>query len=235
MVYQRIVLGIGNPGPDYEDTRHNAGFMVLDHLAERAGLAFQRLQRKAADGKKLFGGRVKAKVAMGLNQQGEPFLLAKPQTYVNLSGDVAGPLLRAGGLGPESLFVVVDDLNLPLGRIRIRPAGSHGGHNGLRHIEEILQSRDYARLRLGIGVRADADTDSASTPAPSHDDQVDYVLGTFLPEERAVLESTLARAADAVQAWLDGADLESLMGQFNAHGGGEPPPAAEDEPGSKES
>ncbi len=141
MVWKRIVLGIGNPDPHYEGTRHNAGFVVLDRLARRSDLAFQRLQRKTADGTKLFSGRVKAKVAVGLSRQGEPFLLVKPQTYVNLSGDVAGPLLRASGLGSESLFVVVDDLNLPLGRIRVRPSGSHGGHNGLRHIEEVLGSR----------------------------------------------------------------------------------------------
>jgi len=210
MVWNRVVLGIGNPGPEYEATRHNAGFLVLDHLAARSGLAFERLQRKAPDGRKLFGGRCKAKTATGLSAHGQPFVLAKPQTYVNLSGDVAGPLLRAAGLGPESLFVVVDDLNLPLGRLRIRPSGSHGGHNGLRHIEEVLGSREYPRLRLGIGP-----VDTGADNMGSHRDQVDYVLGAFLPEERVVLDSTLDRAAQAVQAWLDGADIESLMGTFN--------------------
>lgn len=225
MVWNRIVLGIGNPGPEYEETRHNVGWMVLDRLARRAGAAFQRLQRKTADGQKLFGGRVKARVATGLNRQGQPFLLVKPMTYVNLSGHVAAALLRACDLGPDMLFVVVDDLNLPLGRIRVRPAGSHGGHNGLRHLEEVLGSRDYPRLRLGIGRPEDAPLATGGTPPG-----VGHVLGTFLPEERAVLDPSLDRAADAVQEWLDGARLETLMGTYNA-----PNPDRADGPGSETS
>lgn len=211
MVWSHIVLGIGNPGPEYEKTRHNAGFMVLDRLAVRSGVAFQRLPRKAADGTRLFSGKVKAKVATGLDRQGRPFLLVKPWTYVNLSGDVAAPLLAASGLDPDALFVVVDDLNLPLGRIRIRPSGSHGGHNGLRHIEEALGTRDYPRLRLGIGRATDLVEPSDSTDPT----QVDFVLGEFLPEERAVVEPALERAADCVEQWLDGAEFQVLMSAFN--------------------
>lgn len=222
MVWNRVVVGIGNPGPEYEATRHNAGFMVLDRIAERLGLAFERLQRKAPDGRKLFGGRCKARICRGTNRDEQPFVLAKPLTYVNLSGDVAGPLLRAGELTPESLFVVVDDLNLPLGRIRCRPSGSHGGHNGLRHIEEVLATRDYPRLRLGIGPVTPDDGAAGTDSMGSHHEQVGYVLGTFLPEERVVLDSTLDRAADAVLAWLDGADLPSLMGTFNGTVSAEP-------------
>src|SRR5678816_1218673 len=150
MGWHRIVLGIGNPGPEYEATRHNVGFLVLDLLAQRGGGVFTRLERHADDGSKLFGGKVKAQVCEG-RRKGRSFLLVKPQTYVNLSGDVAGPLLRAAGRQPDSLFVIVDDLNLPLGRMRIRPSGSAGGHNGLDSIQRALGTEAYPRLRPGIG------------------------------------------------------------------------------------
>ena len=132
----------------------------------------------------------------------------KPLTYVNLSGDVAAPLLRHCELGPESLFVVVDDLNLPLGRIRVRPAGSSGGHNGLRSIEQVLGTQEYPRLRLGIGQAADSTT-------------VDHVLGSFLPEEQEVVLPALTRATNAVDAWLGGASVQSLMDRYNGSDGGE--------------
>lgn len=202
MNWQRVVLGIGNPGAEYEGTRHNVGFMVLDRIAERLGLTFIRLGRRASDGTRLFGGKVKARIALGQNDGGEPFALVKPQTYVNLSGDVAGPLIAGGDLVPEALFVVVDDLNLPLGRIRVRPAGSSGGHNGLRSIEAALGSAAYPRLRLGIGV-------SQSTSS------VDHVLAPFEQQERGVLGRSLERAADATCQWLEGAGLEVLMERFN--------------------
>ena len=107
MGWHRIVLGIGNPGPEYEATRHNVGFLVLDLLAQRGGGVFTRLERHADDGSKLFGGKVKAQVCEG-RRKARSFLLVKPQTYVNLSGDVAGPLLRAAGRQPDSLGVIVD-------------------------------------------------------------------------------------------------------------------------------
>ncbi|MBK8975092.1 MAG: aminoacyl-tRNA hydrolase [Planctomycetes bacterium] len=238
MQYGRVVLGIGNPGPDYEDTRHNAGFMVLDRLAARAGVTFKRLERKDPDGRKLFGGRVKAQVALlggatpaGVAQTPDaaPALLVKPLTYVNLSGDVAGPLLRAADLAPESLFVVVDDLNLPLGRIRVRPAGSSGGHNGLESIEQALGTSGYPRLRLGIG--KPAGIDPYLSVGSGSETAVDFVLARFLPEERQVLDLVLERCADICAEWLRGESLESLMGRHNAFlvsiaepcdGGGDP-------------
>lgn len=202
MDWQRVLLGIGNPGPEYHETRHNVGFMVLDLLANRLGLTFRRLERKSPTGQKLFSGKVKAQVAVGLNQQGQKFLLVKPLTYVNLSGDVAGSLLRVADLPPESLFVVVDDLNLPLGRIRVRPSGSSGGHNGLRSIEVALTTDAYPRLRLGIGESVEATV-------------VNHVLAPFSLEEREVLAPKLACAADACLAWLAGGDFQNLMCQFN--------------------
>ncbi|MGE3174376.1 MAG: aminoacyl-tRNA hydrolase [Planctomycetota bacterium] len=211
MGWHRIVLGIGNPGPEYDGTRHNAGFLVLDHLAKRLGLEFTRLERRADDGSRSFSGKVKARVCEG-RRKGREFLLVKPQTYVNLSGEVAAPLLRHAGRTPESLFVVVDDLNLPLGRIRLRPSGSAGGHNGLKSIQERLGSDAYPRLRLGIGPLAG---NGGGAEGVRSADWPDFVLAPFLPEEREVLGLVLARAADCVMAWLDGASCETLMGTYN--------------------
>ena len=219
MGWHRIVLGIGNPGAEYDNTRHNVGFEVLDLVAERLGLAFERLERRAPDGSRRFSGKVKAKVCEG-RRQGRSFLLVKPQTYVNLSGEVAAPLLRAAGREPDSLFVISDDLNLPLGRTRVRPSGSAGGHNGLKSIQQLLATDGYPRLRLGIGQSSD-DSSSAGPEGPNaatnlHGaDWADFVLAPFLPGEREVLGPVLGRAADCVLAWLDGADLQTLMGTYN--------------------
>jgi PTH1 family peptidyl-tRNA hydrolase len=230
MGWHRIAIGIGNPGPEYESTRHNVGFMVLDLLAERLGLSFTRLDRNGPDGSKRFSGKVKAQACEG-RRKGKSFLLAKPQTYVNLTGEVAAPLLRYAKRTPESLFVIVDDLNLPLGRIRIRPSGSAGGHNGLKSVQQMLQTDAYPRLRLGIGPPAssnasssgegDADSEgrkkvvATKAQQPMGRDWPDFVLAPFLPEEREVLSRVLVQAADCAQAWLDGADLKSLMGTYN--------------------
>lgn len=200
MTSKRIVLGIGNPGPEYEGTRHNVGFMVLDLLARRLGLTFKRLERKDTAGTKLFSGKVKAAVAEG-SARGQGFTLLKPLTYVNLSGDVAGPMLRHFGLGPEALLVVLDDLSLPLGKLRLRAAGSSGGHNGLRSIEAALMTQAYPRLRVGIG-----------SPAG---DFVDHVLARFAPEEDGVVQPALLRAAEAVEGWLARTDLNRLMDVYN--------------------
>jgi PTH1 family peptidyl-tRNA hydrolase len=226
MGWHRIVLGIGNPGPEYEDTRHNVGFAVLDLLAQRLGLTFQRLERRADDGSQLFSGKVKARVCEG-RRKGRSFLLVKPLTYVNLSGEVAAPLMRHAGLTTESLFVVVDDLNLPLGRIRIRPSGSAGGHNGLKSIQERLGSDAYPRLRLGIGQLG---APGSGPEGMQSADWPDFVLAPFLPEEREVLGRVLGRAADCAEAWLGGADLQHLMGTYN--GTGEDRPAGDKPAGS---
>ncbi len=220
MGWHRIVLGIGNPGPEYDGTRHNVGFMVLDLLAERLGLKFTRLERHADDGSRAFSGKVKARVCEG-RRKGRSFLLVKPQTYVNLSGDVAAPLLRSAGRTPDSLFVIVDDLNLPLGRMRIRPSGSAGGHNGLESIQQSLCTDGHPRLRLGIGPVAPHGADKPAGPRSA--DWPDYVLAPFLPEEREVLGRVLVRAADCALAWLDGADLQQLMGTYNSSPSGQRP------------
>ena len=204
MSWKRLGLGIGNPGAEYENTRHNAGFLVLDRVAQGLHLTFSRLNRDAPDGTRLFSGKVKAQVASGNTPAGDPFLLVKPLTYVNLCGDVAGALVRHAALPPDALFVIVDDLNLPLGRIRVRPSGSSGGHNGLRSIEQAIGSQNYPRLRLGIG-------------APGSITMVDHVLDVFSAEEREVLDPALDRAAEAVRLWLSGASIQLLMDRYNGH------------------
>jgi PTH1 family peptidyl-tRNA hydrolase len=224
MGWHRIALGIGNPGPEYEATRHNVGFMVLDLVAQRLGIDFTRLERHADDGSRNFSGKVKARVCEG-RRKGRSFLLVKPQTYVNLSGDVAGPLLRSAGRQPDSLFVIVDDLNLPLGRMRIRPSGSAGGHNGLKSIQQTLGTDAFPRLRLGIGPESSPEASPRSGGSgglgPAH--WPDFVLAPFLPEEREVLGRVLVRAADCVLQWIDGADLQELMGTYNSSESGKRP------------
>jgi PTH1 family peptidyl-tRNA hydrolase len=222
MSWHRIVLGIGNPGPEYEQTRHNIGFMVLDLVAQRLGLAFERLDRHASDGSRTFSGKVKAKVCEG-RRKGRSFLLVKPQTYVNLSGEVAAPLLRHAGRQPESLFVIVDDLNLPLGRMRVRPSGSAGGHNGLKSVQQMLGTDAFPRLRLGIGQPASAPERRPGSEGLRPADWPDFVLAPFLPEEREVLGRVLVSAADCAMAWLDGADLQQLMGTYNSSRTGQRP------------
>jgi hypothetical protein len=147
MGWHNIVLGIGNPGPEYDGTRHNVGFLVLDLLAERLGLRFGRLERHADDGSRRFSGKVKAQVCEG-RRKGRSFLLVKPQTYVNLSGDVAGPLLRHAGRAPDSLFVIVDDLNLPLGVRGATTASSRSSRRSDRMHFPVSVSVSVLRRRM---------------------------------------------------------------------------------------
>lgn len=170
----KIVVGLGNPGSRYADTRHNVGWMVLDRLADRAGLVGRA---KARDGAAVVRGR-----ADGLD-----LVLVKPTTFMNLSGIAVRKALARERVPLPDLLVVVDDFALPLGRLRLRQEGSAGGHNGLRSIIAELETQRFARLRVGIG-----------EPAR---DAVDHVLSRFHPDERALLEQVLDAAADAVLDW----------------------------------
>ncbi len=212
----RLVVGLGNPGPEYEGTRHNLGFEVLDRLAGRLDLSFRRLSR--GDG---FSGRVKARIARGRTGRGDPFLLVKPWAYMNLSGVAVAALARRYELAPGSIFVIYDDLNLPLGRIRIRPGGGPGGHNGMRSLSSCLGSEGFPRCRIGIG-RPDLPLSEMADP--------DFVLGPLEKEERRVLAGALEAAVEAASSWLDGSDPDSLMNRFNGVLPGRPveggPPAA---------
>jgi PTH1 family peptidyl-tRNA hydrolase len=183
-------VGLGNPGPEYEDTRHNAGFRLADRLATRWQLGqFRRGER--------------AREARG-TWQNMPVRILKPQTYMNRSGAAVAPLRALPDFDPSrQLLILVDDVALPLGRFRLRGAGSAGGHNGLKSIEGTLQRQDYARLRIGVG------------PAPPDlDDLADFVLDEFSAEERSVLSELLDPMSEAVECWLENG-IEKAMNQFN--------------------
>jgi PTH1 family peptidyl-tRNA hydrolase len=184
-----LIVGLGNPGSEYASQRHNVGFQIVQALAGIHGLSFAR-HKKA-----------KARIAEG--QVGErPVLLAKPQTFMNLSGKTVGRLSRDREIPPECILVVCDDLDLDLGRLRLRPRGGSGGHKGLRSIIESLGTQDFARLRVGI-----------DRPVGSRD-PAEYVLQPFAGEEKPVIAETLDRAVEAVECWLvDG--IVAAMDRFN--------------------
>lgn len=188
---RRLILGLGNPGERYAPTRHNLGFRVVDELARRRGLTVAGEECSALVGE-----------APGL-------LLAKPQTYMNRSGYATRCLVERHGLEPAGVLVVYDEAALPLGRLRLRPAGSPGGHRGMESIVGELRTGEVPRLRLGIA------------PEEPPEDLVEFVLAPFAPDEREAVDSMVAHAADACEAWLaDGA--EAAMARFNA-----PPSGAE--------
>ncbi|MDR0445484.1 MAG: aminoacyl-tRNA hydrolase [Oscillospiraceae bacterium] len=169
----RIVVFLGNPGFRYANTRHNAGFMVCDALSERLNTRVDRLKFKALTGT--------AEIA------GERVLLMKPQTFMNLSGEAAREAMRFYKIDIPGLFVVSDDVALPVGKLRLRRGGSAGGHNGLRDIIEKCGGDGFPRLKIGVGAPDSADTDLA-----------DYVLGAITGHEREEMERTAARAVDAL-------------------------------------
>lgn len=185
----KLIIGLGNPDRRYQHTRHNVGWEVIDRLARRLGVAVDQ-----EDGWALVGS---AKVGR------HRVLLAKPQTYVNLSGAAAAHLRRRHRVRLDDLVVIVDDLDLPLGRLRLRPGGSHGGHNGLRSIIDAVGGDAFPRLRVGIG------------RPPEGVDPADHVLTRFTPEERAVMDPALERAADAVETVIR-EGLHAAMNRFNA-------------------
>ena len=183
-------MGLGNPGPEYDDTRHNAGFRLADRLADRWQIGpFKRNDR--------------AREARGTWQH-HSISVMKPQTYMNRSGAALAPLRSLPDFDPSrDLLILVDDVALPLGRFRLRGAGSAGGHNGLRSVEGALQRQDYARLRIGVG------------PVPPElDDLADYVLDRFGPEELETLNQLLDPMSEAVECWLENG-IEKAMTQYN--------------------
>jgi len=204
----RLVVGLGNPGPDYEGTRHNVGFQVVDRLARREGLLFH-------PGRKLEGFSGPGAFSWARLEQPRA-LLIKPETFMNRSGTVVAPLVRwAGGWAavelevepaaehvPDHVMVVYDDLDLDLGKLRIRPHGGHGGHNGMRSIIDCLDSDRFPRLRVGIG--------------PAGADAARYVLGRFSPKEAIEAEISVAEATEATLDWLVTGDLEGCMTRFHS-------------------
>jgi PTH1 family peptidyl-tRNA hydrolase len=188
----KLIVGLGNPGSEYVRTRHNAGFMGIERLAARHGLTADRPKAK------FHGAVLEGPVA------GERCILLEPMTYMNHSGLAVGEAVTFYKLDLRDIMILVDDLALPVGRIRLRADGSAGGHNGLGDVERALGGTAYPRLRIGI-----------DAPAPAGISQVDYVLGTFGPDQRAALDPALDRACDAVECWIT-RGIDEAMTRFNA-------------------
>ncbi len=187
-----LVVGLGNPGPKYAATRHNAGFLVLDLLAERIGGRFKT--------QKASGGR--AEVVEG-RLAGSPVVLAKPTSFMNESGGPVSSVARFYKVPVERIAVVHDELDLPFGAIRLKRGGGEGGHNGLRSTSSALATKDYARVRFGIG------------RPPGRKDPADYVLREFASAERRELAFLVDQAADAVEALIANG-LEAAQNEFHA-------------------
>ncbi len=184
-----LIVGLGNPGTEYAQTRHNAGFLLVEKLAAKWKCDWAN-ERK-----------FKVRIAKA-DCKGKRFLFCEPQTFMNLSGETVGALKDFYQLPLRQILVAVDDADLPLGEIRLRKSGSSGGHHGLESIEQHLASREFARLRIGIG-RKDGSREITN-----------YVLGKFDSSESELLKKVLERASDQIETWLE-AGIEKAMSQFN--------------------
>ncbi len=182
-----LIVGLGNIGSEYANTRHNIGFIVLDALARASNLFFKT--DRYAD-------------VCELKHKGKTFILIKPSTYMNLSGNAVRYWMQAEKISPENVLVVTDDLALPFGKLRMRAQGSDGGHNGLKHINEVMQSQNYARLRFGISSEF------------SRGQQVDYVLGDWSEEEKKTLDEHVDRACKAILSFGH-IGIARTMNEFN--------------------
>lgn len=183
-----MIIGLGNPGKKYAQTRHNLGFMVLDELALRHNLQFKTGR----------GAYLESRMSSGS-------LLIKPMTYMNLSGQAVQDLCRRYTIDQDQMLIVHDDLDVDFGRIKIRPGGSDGGHNGLKSVFNAMGSQDIPRLKIGI-----------NTPDRRSMDAEVYVLKPFFSHEKTVLKEILRKAADAVELFLD-KDLNTVMNQYNRY------------------
>ncbi len=183
-----LIIGLGNPGREYRDTRHNIGFMVIDQMCKSLGVSLSRVQSKALI------------ATAGL--AGEKLILAKPQTFMNLSGQAVSGLMRFYKIPLEQLIVAHDDLDLPLGTLRLRPGGGSAGQKGMISIIQQLGSQNIARLRLGIG------------RPPGQMDPSAYVLQRFSKGEQMLLDMVLDRSVDAVRTFVN-EGLEAAMNQYN--------------------
>ncbi len=183
-----LIVGLGNPGRRYEKTRHNLGFLALDRMAEKAGCSFK-------------SDKSNAELAITIWQQ-QPLLLAKPQTFMNLSGQAVAALISYYKIDLDHLLVILDDNDLALGRIRLRPQGSAGGHKGLQSIIEHLGTGDFSRLRIGI--RSD----------DQQKELVDFVLAKFAKSEWPIVDEALDRCLQAVACFMQ-SGMAAAMNQFN--------------------
>ncbi|MBZ9777616.1 aminoacyl-tRNA hydrolase [Psychroflexus sp. CAK8W] len=182
-----LIVGLGNPGPKYEDTRHNIGFKILDKLAEKKELTFE------AD---RYGDKAE------FNFKGRKFILIKPSTFMNLSGKAVRYWLDKEKISIQNLMVITDDLNLSFGTLRLKAKGSHGGHNGLKHIQELLQTTAYPRFRFGISDEF------------SKGNQIDYVLSEWTSEEQDKLKERLDTSSELILSFGT-AGINNTMNSFN--------------------
>jgi len=185
-----LVAGLGNPGAEYEHTRHNIGFDVLDHMAKHAEVFFSSER---------YGDIARIKI------RGKQVILLKPNTYMNLSGKAVNYWMQMEHISQQNLVVITDDLALPAGSIRIRLKGSDGGHNGLKHINETLNTTEYARLRFGVGSDF------------SKGKQVNYVLGRWPADDEPMIQERISVASEAIRTFI-GAGPVFAMNQFNSKG-----------------
>lgn len=185
----KLIVGLGNIGREYANTRHNIGFMVADELAKRFGISFgkEHLSACAAE-----------------YRAPEKILLIKPTTYMNLSGFAVGAYANFYHLEPEQIAVIQDDMDMPVGQLRIRRKGSAGGHNGIKSIMEHLGNGDFARFKIGIG-------------HPEHDNKavIDHVLHPFYGEDKDAIAEAVKQMADAVELWVKTGDIELVMQEYN--------------------
>ena len=184
-----LIAGLGNPGREYKASRHNIGFMLVSHLAEELGVTFSRVQSKA--------------LVTKIEYQGSRLILAKPQTYMNLSGQAVGSLVKFYKIEFDHLLVVYDDVDLPYGRIRMRPSGGSAGQKGMRSIIDQLGTQEFPRMRLGIG------------RPPGSKGAASYVLRDFSGEDAEFLPSVLDRGVEAVLTYIR-EDLTSAMNRYNS-------------------
>jgi peptidyl-tRNA hydrolase, PTH1 family len=183
----KLIVGLGNPGVRYARSRHNVGFMIIERFTHAHDLRFARK-------------RFNAEIAEG-DIASARVMIAKPQTYMNSSGEAVGKLFAFYKIAPADLLVVYDDLDLPLGKMRLRPQGSAGGHHGMESIIARIGTSDFARLRVGIG-------------RPNPDDDIDHVLGAFDHAERAAMNETFVRTVEAIEVWVRGG-ISKAMNRFN--------------------
>ena len=184
----KLIVGLGNPGKKYENTRHNTGFAVIDRTLAKLNVELDK-------------NKFNADYTM-INRNGEKIYILKPLTYMNLSGEAVAPFMKYFGIEPEDLVVVHDDLDLPVGKIRLRQSGSCGGQNGMRNIIDLLGDSNIKRIRVGIGK-------DPLIPV------VDYVLGKTKKEDLEVYNQALDKASDALIYWLDHDDFSQVMSNFN--------------------
>ncbi|ELK43037.1 aminoacyl-tRNA hydrolase [Brevibacillus agri] len=185
----KVIIGLGNPGKKYEDTRHNAGFMAIDKISDKWGIPVAQNKFRALVGE----GRV----------EGEKVLLVKPQTYMNLSGESVAEVLKFYKLTPDELVVIFDDLDLPTGQLRLREKGSAGGHNGIKSMIQHLGTQEFKRIKVGIG-----------RPEPGRSVS-DYVLQSFPAAERPQIQEAVGHAADAAAMWTREPFIK-VMNHFNS-------------------